>query len=669
MPTEADQRKGGSGALARNGRRFARLLRPVAKPYAAAAAALALATLAIYAAPLIVGMGMDVATGASKGGAAEGAGTVARSATPPWLAPLGAQLDALNPRTALWSAAALALCLTLVGGVLQYLRGRWVAAAAESVAAKLRDDLHAHLLRLPHDTLDLHEHGDVVQRCTSDVETTRAFVATQAPELARAAAMLVVAFTILASLDVRFALLSMASYPIIIALAIVFFRGVRTLFQAVDEAEGRLTGVIQENLSGAQVVRAFAASGAEVHKFERANGDFRERTVRWVDRLGAYWSTSDLLCMGQVLLVLGVGAFAVRAGEMTVGLFFTFVTTTSLTVFPVRQIGRVLTELGRATVALDRVFELLDADEEAAGLVPRERARRIEIRGLRFAYARATDRAAPSETAPPETAPSETVPPDSGSPESARANSAARSMARNTPVIDGLDLVLEPGRRVALVGPPGSGKSSLIEVLLRNRPYEGGSILVDGRELSDLDPTWIRSQLALVSQRPFLFGSSIADNLRVAAADAEPRDLEEACATASIHSTVAAYPAGYETVIGERGVDLSGGQRQRLSIARALLEDAPFLLLDDALSAVDTVTERAILDRLPKGGARGVLLVTHRLGGAADADEIVVLDRGRVVERGTHAELLKLAGTYAELWGDQSSRGDAQLVDDVEAPQ
>ncbi|QDU84394.1 Putative multidrug export ATP-binding/permease protein [Planctomycetes bacterium Pla163] len=640
MPTDAELGNGHGRALARNGRRLARLLRPVARPYVAAALALAFATLATYAAPLVVGMGMDVAVGASAG--LDGADTNAvRSATPPWLAPLGARLAAFEPRTAIWVAAALALALTLVGGVLQYLRGRLVAESAESVAARLRDDLHAHLLRLPHDTLDGHEHGDVVQRCTSDVETTRAFVATQAPEVARAATMLAVAFALLASLDVRYALLSMASYPLIIGLAIVFFRGVRTLFQAVDEAEGRLTGVIQENLSGAQVVRAFAASGAEVEKFEGANSDFRDRTVRWVDKLGAYWSTSDLICLGQVLAVLGYGAFAVRAGEMTVGLFFTFVTTTSLTVFPVRQIGRVLTELGRATVALDRVFELLDADEEVEGLVPVERARRIEVRGLRFAYQRTGDEAADAAT-----------------------DGSARTDSKGL-VLDGLDLVLEPGRRVALVGPPGSGKSSLIEVLLRNRPYAGGSVQVDGRELAGLDPAWIRSQLALVSQRPFLFSSSLAENLRVAAPGATHADLERVCEIASIHSTVAAYPKGYETVIGERGVDLSGGQRQRLSIARALLEDAPFLLLDDALSAVDTSTERAILDRLPKGEERGVLLVTHRLSGAADADEIVVLDRGRVVERGTHAELLACAGTYAELWGEQSSGGSARLVDDV----
>jgi ATP-binding cassette, subfamily B, bacterial len=640
VPTDADREDGHGRALARNGRRLARLLRPVARPYVAAALALALATLATYAAPLVVGMGMDVATGAAA--RIDGVDLEsARSATPPWLAPLGAYLEAFEAPTAIWVAAALALLLTLVGGVLQYLRGRLVAGAAESVAARLRDDLHAHMLRLPHDTLDRHAHGDVVQRCTSDVETARAFVATQAPEVARAATMLAVAFSILASLDVRFALLSMASYPLIIGMAIVFFRGVRTLFQAVDEAEGRLTGVIQENLSGAQVVRAFAASGAELEKFESANADFRERTVRWIDRLGGYWSTSDLICMGQVLAVLGYGAFAVRAGDMTVGLFFTFVTTTSLTVFPVRQIGRVLTELGRATVALDRVFELLEADEEAEGIVPAQRAKRIEVRGLRFGYQRAAE---------------------GGVGPGAAAGDASSS---NGLVVDGLDLVLEPGRRVALVGPPGSGKSSVIEVLLRNRPYAGGSVRVDGHELADLDPAWIRSQLALVSQRPFLFSSSIAANLRVAAPEATLADLERVSETAAIHTTVAAYPDGYETVIGERGVDLSGGQRQRLSIARALLEDAPFLLLDDALSAVDTSTERAILDRLPKGEERGVLLVTHRLSGAADADEIVVLDRGRVVERGTHAELLARAGTYAELWGEQSSGSSARLVDDV----
>jgi len=479
-------------------------------------------------------------------------------------------------------------------------------------------------MRLPHTTLDEHEHGDVVQRCTSDVETTRQFVAVQAPEVARALTMLAVAFSLLATFDPELALVSVALYPPIIALAIVFFRGIRELFQSVDEAEGRLTSVVQENLTGVRVVRAFAAADLELEKFDRANADFRERTRAWIDRLSTYWSTSDLLCLGQMLLVLAVGAYAVRAGELTVGLFFTFITTTGLTIWPVRQIGRVLTDMGKATVALERIDAILDADPEPDGERPASTALRIEVEGLRFRY---------REDGPL--------------------------------VLDGLDLALEPGRTVALVGPPGSGKSSVVEVLLKRRAYADGSVRFDGHELADLDPVWVREQIALVAQRPFLFSDTIAENLRVGRAAAEEADLERVCRQASIHGSVVGLSAGYETAIGERGVDLSGGQRQRLSIARALLTDAPFLVLDDALSAVDTRTEEAILDALDDGAPRGVLLVTHRLSGAARADEIVVLDEGRVVERGAHAELLAAGGTYAELWGEQASGSTGTLTEEA----
>jgi ATP-binding cassette subfamily B protein len=527
----------------------------------------------------------------------------------------------------LWIAAFAALLMTAVGGVFLFARGRFAAVASEAIVRGLRARIYQRLHELRAGFYDDADTGDLVQRSSSDVETLRVFLASDVVEIGRAIMLLLCVAPILIWLDARLAALSLCLMPFLAIGAYIFFSKVKDVFQITDESEAAMTSTLQENLTGIRVVRAFARQGYEIEKFGARNADFRNNNYRLIRLMGIYWSTSDLFAMSQIGIVLISGALFVLSGSITVGMLFEFVTMVSMVIWPVRQLGRVLTDTGKAVVSLGRVNEILTEPQEEPGLKPSQgRAEgAIRIENLTFEY------------------------------ESDR------------PVLRDISIDIAAGETLAIVGPPGSGKSTLIRVLLRMYPYQSGSVQLDGREIAELDRQWLRWQIGVVLQDPFLYSRSIRANLAVGRPNAPESEIIEACQDAAIHDSIAGFPDGFGAMVGERGVTLSGGQRQRLALARALLKDPPVLVLDDSLSAVDTGTERDILAAMQRRkGRQTTLIIAHRLSSVMHADRIMVLNEGRMVQLGDHATLASEPGPYRTLCEIQGAL-DASIKKDVAA--
>ena len=519
------------------------------------------------------------------------------------------------------------LALVAVGGLFMYLRGRWAALASEAIARRMREALYRRLHHLPASFFDAADTGDLVQRCSSDVETMRMFLSNQVIEIGRCVLMLAATAPILFWRNADLAALAMCLMPFLAIGAFMFFARIRQKFQLADEAEGAMTAVLQENLAGIRVVRAFARQEHEIERFGTKNEAYRDNLYRVNTLEAIYWGINQFLSIVQIGIVLIAGAQMLAAGAISVGDLFVFVTLVNMVVWPVRRLGEVLTDSGKAIVALGRIDHILGAEEESREPAPSQERSGGEIvfESVRAGYK--PDRAAV-------------------------ANFSARIPA---------------GQTVGIVGPPGSGKTTLIRLLLRLYPFHSGRILVDGLDVRGVDRHWLREQIGVVLQDPFLYSRSIAGNLRVAKPDAPDDQIQEAAREAAIHEAISDFPDGYGTQVGERGVTLSGGQRQRLALARALLKEPAILVLDDSLSAVDTGTERRILDALERRrGRQTTIVIAHRLSSVRNADRILVLERGRLVQDGTHEELAAAPGPYRRLCDIQGLL-DESIDQDIQA--
>ncbi len=502
------------------------------------------------------------------------------------------------------------LVFTLFNGLFAYLRRQEIAVASEGCAKYLRDRLYRHLEDVPY---DYHKHastGDLVQRCTSDVDTVRRFISVQLMDVVRTVCMVLVAAAVMFSIHWRMALCSMFMMPLLALSSFVYFKQVRKFFAASDEAEGALSTMLQEDLTGVRVVRAFGQQKAEIERFTARNTDYRDKTFRLIKLLGFYWGFSDCAGYLQIAASLVAGVIFAAQGQFTLGNVTLFVSYTSMLTWPVRQLGRILADLGKASVSLGRLDEILETPlEKEPG-----KAQKANMDGdivfdhVCFGYDRYND------------------------------------------VLDDVCFTAERGKTIAILGSTGSGKSSLVQLLQRLYTVTSGAITIGGVNINDIEHRHLRRHIGIVLQEPFLYSRTILENIRIVNPTAGVSEVFEAARTASVHDVIEEFENGYDTVVGERGVTLSGGQQQRIAIARTLMQKARILIFDDSMSAVDTETDaniRASLHALRHDGI--TFLISHRITTLLEADKILVLDGGRLVQQGTHKELLKQKGLYARI--------------------
>ncbi len=503
-----------------------------------------------------------------------------------------------------------------VNGIGAYLAARWMALGAERATLSVRTAIYDHLHRVSVAYHATANSGDLIQRSTSDVDTVRRFFAVQIIEVGRAVAMVAVAVPMMLRLSPRLTIVAIAILPWAFWYTLRFFRRMESAFLASDESEGRLSATIQEHLAGIRVVRAFGRIPHELRRFSAANDEYTALAKKMIDLLARYWTVSTALVMTQVGAVVVAGSALAIRGELTVGGLLVFITAELMLLWPVREMGMVLADMGKARVAAGRINEVLSHPREdndpalvGAGELRPDIRGRVEFRDVAFSY---------GEIA----------------------------------TLRGVAFSVDPGETVGVLGPTGAGKSTMMALLARFYDPTAGQILIDGIDITDIDRSWMRRHLGFVLQEPFLYAKTLQENIALSRAHTPEVEVHSVARQAAIHDVISGFREGYRTPVGERGVTLSGGQKQRVAIARALLTQAPILIFDDSLSAVDNRTDAEIRSSLLRHQAT-VFLISHRITTLARCDRVIVLDDGRVIEQGSPKELLDAGGEFARVWGLQ----------------
>lgn len=516
----------------------------------------------------------------------------------------------------LWIVGLALVGLNLLSGAVSFTKGRAQAIAGENVSLTLRERLYGHIQRLPFSYHVKAETGDLVQRCTSDVETVRRFLAMQLMQVVNAVMMIGFALFYLLRENVQITLISMILVPALFLFAWLFFKWVIKNFRLADESEGRLSAVLQENLTGVRVVRAFGRQEYEVEKFEEANQDLRKKNFRICNLLAVYWATSDAMSMVQSMLTLLTCIFFAIRGEITIGTLTIFTSYVGKLLWPIRQLGRILSDAGKSSVAMERIDEILrqpTEPEEPNALKPSLKGD-IVFDHVTFSYADGRE------------------------------------------VLKDMSFTIPQGKTVAILGATGSGKSSVVHLIQRLFEPQQGEIRIGSTPIRQIDRAYLRSHVGLVLQEPFLYSKTLRENVAIAVRNASDEAIDQAVQDAAAKTFILESDKGFETVVGERGVTLSGGQKQRVAIARTLMKDNDILIFDDSLSAVDTETDaqiRAALKRRSKDTT--TIIISHRIVTLSQADLILVMEDGRVTEQGTHDQLIHSDGLYSRIFNIQTA--------------
>jgi len=527
----------------------------------------------------------------------------------------------------LWVASGF-LALAVFQGSFSFLSGRLTARTAEGTIRRLRDSFYDQIQKLPFAYLDKTPTGDLIERATSDMDAVRRFYADQAIGIGRVVLQFGVNFAAVLSLNATLGLVSIIIIPPVLTLSVVFFHLISKRYEKYQEQEAILSTTLQENLTGVRVVKAFARQDYEIDRFEKVNAEKLRRGRKLVRMNALFWPLTDVCCAVQMIGGFLFAATLAIDGKITVGTYMAYAGMITQIIWPVRFLGRLIVDVSGGLVSYQRVMSVIQEAQEplADGTVPADTALHgaMSFHDVSFGY-------------------------DPGK-----------------PILKDVSFHCAPGQSIALLGSTGSGKTSLVNLVPRFYDYTSGSILLDGRELREYGRHALRAQVGIVEQEPFLFSRSIRENILYGVrGEATQAQVEEAARMAAIHDVILSFPQGYETLVGEKGVTLSGGQKQRVAIARTILKDPRILILDDSTSSVDTETEAAIrvaLERLMEG--RTTFLIAHRIQSLMKADLILVFDKGRIVERGTHETLQAAGGMYRRIF-DLQTRIETELVEEI----
>ena len=526
-------------------------------------------------------------------------------------------------REHIWILALAVVAVAVVKAAAQYGYEVSKTAASETLVKTMRDNLFSHIERLPYAWHMKNRTGDIIQRCTSDIDTLKNFLAEQMTNLIRIVILLALSVAFMLGMNPRLTLIAMLPVPVIIGYSLYFHKKIGEAFLACDENEGILSTLAQENLTGVRVVRAFGRERDERDRFEKQNRYYTGLWMKLARPLATFWSVGDVLSGLQILLTVVFGAVFCIRGSMGPGAYIAFLSYCAMMTWPVRMLGRMISEMSKAGVSLDRIRYIMESPEEetSVGLTP-DLSGDIVFDRVSFSYDGGAD------------------------------------------VLHDMSFTVPAGSTLGILGGTGSGKSTLVLLLdkLYELPEGQGSIRIGGTDLREIRTDYLRRNIGMVLQEPFLFSRTIAENIGIHDPELGIDRIRESARAACLDETVMGFARGYDTPVGERGLTLSGGQKQRTAIARTLSQDVPILVFDDSLSAVDAETDAKIRRALQaRFGRATVILISHRITTLSKADKILVLDHGRIAEQGTHEELRKAGGLYQHICAIQSGAGEAAV--------
>ncbi len=508
-------------------------------------------------------------------------------------------------------------------GIVKFLYGFLRDKLGERISKDYRMIMYDHIQSLPYSYHNNSDTGDLIQRCTTDIDVIKTFISRQIPDIIFILATVGGAIYQMIYINEKLMWVSMIIMPVMFLSSFFYFRYVRKSYTEIEESEAKLTTLLQENLSGVRVVKAFANEKYELEKYRKQNEDYKKKNIKYNNVSSIFWGLGDMVITLQYVLSTAIAVSLARSGAVDTSDIAAALMLIGSFIWPIRSLGRIIGDLGKSVVSANRIKEILDKQSEFindGSLTPIVDGK-IEFRNVHFQF---------EDT--------------------------------NQKLLNGVTFSISPGETVAIMGKTGSGKSTIANLLTRLLDYQEGSILINGIELKEIKKRYIRKQIGLVLQDPFLFSKTIYENIAIANYNAKPEKVYRAAKIAAIDKDISAFEKGYNTLVGEKGTTLSGGQKQRVAIARMLIDEKPILIFDDSLSAVDTQTDLMIRSALQnRENKTTTIIITHRITTAKQADKIIVLENGKVSQIGTHESLVKEEGLYQKLWDIQGQLEDEFL--------